>query len=416
MGIALLKIIKNQSKRNYLFLLVLAIPFLTRIKDISTIQDIFLYLIFPFCIVAIVSFSPTSTSNLKQNVNKLDTFINDKHTFYFCRLSRSRKYYIIIFFISLFFLFVCMYEYLIYNSISIESLSIAQIYGMFGGFLSVFLGMSFWKKITDDFDVLIKNFYNKLQKEKINKHDELLVSWTAYFYMLMYNTYFEIIFALFWILMCLVLIKPISIVSIIIYSVLGFVQTTTGVLVGISLGAIFNAGRAAYNFEISIASIYKKNFGDFFITLGNEVKDISIMILLVPGLIVTFPIVSPSIMYQYPNQVKLDIILFCFGQFFVFIFGLYGGHLGMKKIHISKEKDLMEKLGNCEKSINNSIKGTIEYLCNIEEHRMLLEEQEHLDSISTWPISARGGMEFVVLLVGVILNMMANYTLNMILI
>ena len=192
-----------------------------------------------------------------------------------------------------------------------------------------------------------------------------------------------------------------------------FVQSTTIAISAHSIFAVFLIGRASSILVVEETAVFRKRFGEFFENLQKFVLKVAVMQLLVPGLIMPNIVIFREFYRQHHTGIVVAVFWFIFGQLAVLFFGIYGAHMAMKKLKKRKKKELMEKMIEKKGLLQTTNKNSFLYISTLLDYRLLILQNEYLEPMSTWPISVKGGVGFVTLLVGTVLNILRDYLIEL---
>ena len=85
----------------------------------------------------------------------------------------------------------------------------------------------------------------------------------------------------------------------------------------------------------------------------------------------------------------------------------------MKKLKKRKRKELKEKMIEKRGLLQTTSKDSFLYISTLLDYRLLIVQNECLESMSTWPISVKGGVGFITLLLGTVINILRDYLVEL---
>jgi len=397
---------KKFNPRRYLFLLSLFIPLIHFIRPVLTIDDSIIFIFIPLFLIILLSYFPWPIPKLEVLLINFDKSVETKNTFYFIRLIGNNNYYIFCFTISIMILIRSILSRFTTLPVSLSLENMPIFYELISGSISIFLGLAFWKPVTEEFSKIVKKFSCQLKTNGtiLTDIDASRATWSFFFNSILFDDLFVPVWGVFWSFLCIIWLKTPSMIERALVGFQFFVQSTTIIISALSISALFQIGFVSHIFEIDDISIYQKNFGKFFKNLGDTVMKVAVMQLLVPGFIMPTNIIVPGFWEEYSTQIKIGWFWFIFGQIFILIFGIFGAHIAMKRLKKRKKKEINKKMIEMRNRLEEKTADSISYVSTILEYNMLILQHESLESMSTWPISNKGWVGFITLLIGTIIN------------
>jgi len=410
--------IKFNLRRYFLFLLLFILPIINKIRRARerelSVFDSIIFIFIPLFLIIFLSYFPWPIPKLKDTLSDYKDTIKTKNTFYFIRfisgIIGNSNYYLFCGGISIIALILSIFNQFktLPTTLSLEDLRI--LYGLISGSISIFLGLAFWKPVTEEFSNTVKKFYCQLTEDmsKLTDIDTSRAKWSLFFHVIMFDDFFVLVWGVFWSFLVITWSKATSIEAVML-GLQYFVQSTTISISAFTIFALFLIGLVSHIFEIDETTIYQRNFGDFFEKLRDTVMKVAVMQLLVPGLIMPTILIIPDIPEQYPTQVFIGWFWFIVGQIIILIFGIFGAHNAMKRLKQRKKREITNKIKEKRKHLEGTTVDSISYVTTSLDYNMLILQYESLESISTWPISPKG---WVGLLVGTIINYILDYMIK----
>lgn len=407
--------------RPLLFLTVFLLPLRVIIWPISTVWDS-LSIFIPFALIILLAYYPSQKPKPEKVGKEIEATLKQKQTFYFIRIIErvkgQKSYYIFCAVVSAI-AFVIGYRLSVVNLLLTDPMSALYVHA--SSSISLFLGFALWKPVTEGFSELVKGFckyYEKREKEEEEGKDTSRVASALLYHNLMFDVLFPLVWGAFWSFLIICWIGFPSTLLPSIYDAFGvglqyFVQSTTIAISALSIFAVFKIGRASSILVVEETSIFRKRFGEFFENLEKFVLKVAVMQLLVPGLIMPNIVVFRDFYEQYGIGIAVGVFWFIFGQLAVLFLGICGAHIAMKKLKKRKKKELEEKMIEKKGLLQTTSKDSFLYISTLLDYRLLILQNEYLESMSTWPISVKGGIGFITLLLGTLINILRDYLVEL---